>query len=133
MSKAKAVYVAGPMRGLPEFNFAAFNSAAALLRELGWMVFNPAERDMATGFNPVGLLGTDEELAAYNFSIRDALLDDTSWICRNADAIFLLPGWENSTGAVAERALGEALGLEIIEAPGARTIPCKIRDYTRTT
>jgi hypothetical protein len=39
------VYVAGPMRGIPEFNFPAFNAAAAKLRAAGHHVFNPAERD----------------------------------------------------------------------------------------
>lgn len=39
------VYVAGPMRGIPEFNFPAFNLAAKNLRADGHVVFNPAERD----------------------------------------------------------------------------------------
>ena len=39
------------------------------------------------------------------------MLADTKWICENADAIALLPGWEKSSGANAELALGKALGL----------------------
>lgn len=39
------LYLAGPMRGIPEFNFPAFMSAAADLRAQGHIVFNPAERD----------------------------------------------------------------------------------------
>ena len=38
------IYVAGPMRGYPEFNFPSFHAAAAQLRAAGHTVFNPAER-----------------------------------------------------------------------------------------
>lgn len=129
--KPKAIYVAGPMRGLPEFNFPAFRHATETLRAKGYVVFNPAERDIEAGFDPTGLSGSDEELAEHSFCLRSALGADTKWICEQADAIYLLKGWENSTGAIAERALAEALGLEIIEAPEARTLPMKIREFIR--
>lgn len=37
------IYIAGPMTGLPDFNFPAFNDMAAILRGLGYHVENPAE------------------------------------------------------------------------------------------
>ena len=113
----KNVYLAGPMRGIPQFNFPAFMAAAKQLRKEGYHVFNPADRDikehgskMATS-NKTG----DEKQATkdHGFSLRDALGDDTAWICKNADAIALLPGWEKSKGALAEKALAEALALEV--------------------
>lgn len=112
------IYVAGPMRGIPEFNFPAFFAAAEKLRAEGHEVFNPAERDNLRHGTDIskGNTSGDEAQAAktHGFSLREALKDDTSWICDNADGIAVLPGWENSKGAVAERALGVALGLEII-------------------
>jgi hypothetical protein len=104
------------MRGIPFFNFPAFHDAAKKLRANGHTVFNPAERDEAKhgtdiASSPVGDLA---DANAKGFSLRDALGADTAWICAHADAIALLPGWEHSKGATAERALGIALGLEII-------------------
>lgn len=123
------VYVAGPMRGVAEFNFPLFCAVTHELRQRGWEVFNPAERDLKAGFNPTGMDGTDEEMRRHNFSLREALAADTDWICNNADAIYLLPGWEKSTGAIAERALAEALGLDIIYHPKQEIhVSRKIRD-----
>lgn len=107
-------YLAGPMRGLPEFNFPAFVNGAARLRGLGFEVFSPAERDLDHGFDPSGLLGSDEELAEYDFDLRSALGDDTAFICAEATAVVLLPGWQKSSGALAERALAIALGLDVL-------------------
>ena len=113
------IYLAGPMRGIPEFNFPAFFAAAAALRAEGHVVFNPAERDQnahgeacwkgnMTGDLNVGTTKTS------GFNLREALRDDTHYICMEADAIALLPGWEKSSGATAERALGVALGHKLI-------------------
>jgi hypothetical protein len=115
----KKIYLAGPMRGIPEFNFPMFMKASKHLRAAGYEVFNPAESDNEHHGTDIskGNKAGDEALAAaqFGFSLREALERDTTWICRHADAIALLPGWERSKGATAERALGEALGLTIIE------------------
>jgi hypothetical protein len=112
------VYLAGPMRGIPNFNFPAFAIAAAKLRWEGHTVFSPAElvnehhgADISAG-NTAG----DEDLATkqYGFNGRGAFADELNWICREADAIALLPGWEKSKGATAERAAALALGLKEI-------------------
>jgi uncharacterized protein DUF4406 len=114
------IYIAGPMTGIPQFNFPAFNAAAARLRSHGHEVFNPAERDIerhgGVDISKDNVNGC-QELAAksHGFSLREALADDCEYICRHADAIALLPGWANSKGANAERALGLALGLVIVE------------------
>lgn len=115
------LYLAGPMRGYPEFNFPAFEAAARRLRADGHEVFSPAEKDLArfgAGIsieNPTG----DLALAArkHGFSLREALAVDLEWLCRHAEGIALLPGWELSKGASAEKAVAEALGLTIILLP----------------
>lgn len=113
------VYLAGPMRGYPEFNFPMFMKAAKGLRAQGMVVFNPAESDNEKHGTDIskGNKTGDESVAAaqHGFSLREALERDMVWICRNADAIALLPGWQQSKGATAERALATALGLSVIE------------------
>ncbi len=112
-------YVAGPMRGLPEFNFPQFHAAAAHLRAQGHTVFNPAEKDVerhdGVDISVGNVTGSiDQAASQHGFSLRHALGDDLAWICAHADAIYMLKGWENSKGACAEMATAEALGLEII-------------------
>ena len=115
------IYLAGPMRGYPNFNFPAFDKAADLLRRQGFTVFSPAEHDRTKHpdieNNPTG----DEEIAASQtgFSLREALAADTNYICKTADAIALLPGWEESRGVAAELALAKALGHTVIELGAA--------------
>jgi hypothetical protein len=110
------VYLAGPMRGIPEFNFPAFHRAAAELRTLGHAVFNPAERDNEKHGTDIsrGNASGDESQAAreHGFSLREALGADLAYICEHADAIALLPGWERSKGVAAELATARALGLK---------------------
>ena len=110
------IYLAGPMRGLPKFNFPAFDFAAHKLRNEGHFVFSPAERDRAIYGEKLEDNATGDEKqaeASVGFSIREALAADTDWIAKQADAIALLPGWEKSSGVAAELALAIAIGLEI--------------------
>lgn len=101
------VYLAGPMTGYKDFNFPAFHAAAALLRAQGHNVFSPAENDLV-------LYGEDFLEHPERASLRKCMEDDLRWICRYADAIALLPGWEKSTGVKVEKTLADAIGLEVI-------------------
>lgn len=121
-----AVYLAGPMRGIGQFNFPAFHRAAEFLRSEGWGVFNPAEFDEHNGFDATGYDGT-EDLTAIGFNLRESLGADLAFIAARADAVAVLPGWEDSRGARAEVATALALGLlvfdvwsgaEVTEIPG---------------
>jgi hypothetical protein len=99
--RERRIYIAGPMTGLPEFNFPAFNAAAARLRTDGWHVENPAEHG---------------HIAGAEWS--DYLRWDLSRVVTVA-AVYLLPGWPQSKGATLEVTVARALGLAIICAPGA--------------
>lgn len=109
------------MRGIPDFNFPAFHKAAAKLRAEGHTVFSPAEKDAETYGDNITSPSGSERTMAKKVGLtpmelrREVFLVDTEWICKHADAIYLLPGWESSKGATAERALGIALGLKIVE------------------
>jgi hypothetical protein len=46
MSRQFDLYLAGPMTGIANFNHPAFHTAAAALREVGYVVFNPAENEV---------------------------------------------------------------------------------------
>ncbi len=103
------IYLSGPMRGKPQFNFPAFHKAAQMLREAGHEVFNPAERDEQ-------IYGADFSTRSdtSTFNLREALAADCAYISLQAEGIAMLPGWNRSKGAQAELALARALELEII-------------------
>jgi hypothetical protein len=111
---SEKVYVAGPMQGYPDFNFPAFAFATNVLRSEGHFVFSPAERDLERDAQAVvSATGDLKEAESKGFSLREALYDDTKFICKEATAIYMLRGWENSKGAQAEWALARALSLKI--------------------
>jgi hypothetical protein len=91
------LYLAGPMTGLPEFNYPAFHAEAARLRALGFEVVSPAE------INPEG--GTWHECMR-----RDVAMMVT------CDQIATLPGWTNSPGAQLEVYIGQRLGIDASHA-----------------
>lgn len=112
----KKVYLAGPMRGIKDFNFPAFFKAEEKLRALGYDVFSPARRDeehYGAGALKTETGSEEEAVANAGFSIREALGADCAWITQHADMLVLMPGWGNSSGCRAERALAEALHLKI--------------------
>tara|TARA_Y100000034_G_scaffold77797_1_gene93527 strand:+ start:716 stop:1126 length:411 start_codon:yes stop_codon:yes gene_type:complete len=117
--RTPTIYIAGPMRGIEGFNFPAFDRQAKVLREQGWVVINPAEIDRELGspssdpmeYDPV----TNYEDHEF---MRVALKRDTSVICDDCTAMYMMAKWEISRGALAEWHLAKALGLDMYyEAP----------------
>lgn len=91
------IYLSGPMTGLPDLNFPAFNAAAARLRSLGFDVVNPAE------LNPDG--------ASWGDCMRKDIV-----ALMSCDTVATLPGWENSKGAQLEVLIGERLEMAVVKA-----------------
>lgn len=91
----KTIYISGPMTGIENLNRDMFDEAESLLRECGENPINP-----------------------HNFpkqeTYDDYLMIDLEMIAMAADAIALLPGWENSPGAKKELKTAIELGLEVI-------------------
>lgn len=107
------------MSNQPYFNFPRFFEEAEVLRSQGYEVFSPAECDIDRGgdFWKNCPTGSKDELVACNapqINYKDCMRIDLNWIIDHADAIALIPGWETSKGAKAEKALAECLNLEII-------------------
>ena len=100
-------YVAGPMTGHPQFNYRAFDAARDVLAEEGWMVINPADLDRQNLNVDFSKMDGTEDLSA--FTTRFARQDIESLLL--VDRVFLLPGWERSTGANNEARIATMLGV----------------------
>lgn len=90
-SGQQKVFISGPMTGLPNYNYDAFNAAADKLRTLGYEVENPAS-------NP--------EQPSWEGYMRLALIQ-----LLQSDIVAQLPGWENSRGARMEHDVADELGI----------------------
>ncbi len=102
------VYIAGPMRDLPRWNFPAFDAAAAYLRGRGFDVVNPAEMDREEYGDAI-----EFALELSPGFIADALARDIAALA-TCDAIFLLAGWQGSRGTAVELSYARAAGLRVI-------------------
>jgi hypothetical protein len=89
-----ALYVCGPMTGLPELNFPAFFEAERQLLDVGYTVLNPAARAGKT------------EGQAWEWYLRRGIQDVT-----NSGGIALLPDWQKSKGARLEVIVADTLGI----------------------
>lgn len=90
------LYIAGPMTGLPDWNYPAFHRAAEHLTEAGYDPINPARVE--------GREGCTTWLAFMRASLRDIA---------NSDGIATLPGWAASRGASLEVDIARRLQLPV--------------------
>ncbi len=89
------VYLAGPMTGISELNFPAFNQEAERLRAEGLQVLNPADHGIVDGAD-----------------WADYLRHDIAGLA-SCERIHLLRGWTKSKGACLEMTIAKALGMAV--------------------
>lgn len=114
--RKRVLYIAGPMRGVAWFNYPMFDRVAKELRDAGNEVISPADEDRKhDGFDPYANPShanpdacTFPKTMDFGKTVRRCL--DAVLRC---DEIVLLPGWENSNGAVAELTLAMWLGKRV--------------------
>lgn len=95
-------YLAGPMTGIPQFNFPAFIAAAKDLRENDIDVVSPAELDDKRTFDAAMQSIDGAPGSAGKDTWGDFLARDVKLIADRVDGLILLPGWEHSRGALLE-------------------------------
>lgn len=100
------IYIAGPMSGYPEFNFPKFFAVQKQYEDMGWTVFNPANKDEEVGVTTDASYAKGDALALIKsgWDFRDAYTWDADRVIE-ADAIYMIKGWEHSPGARGEHAL----------------------------
>ncbi len=103
------LYIAGPMTGLPDNNYPAFNAIAAALRAKGHAVLNPAE-------NPPP--PPDYEGYAWEYYMRLGLAQLVQ-----CDVCVLLFDWHRSRGALIEERIARELGMIILTRRQALDMP----------
>lgn len=114
--RGKRIFLSGPMTGHEHYNVTAFAEAHARLKEAGAAyVYNPT----------IGYLCQKQEVAALKthadymtdclHELTDRKKRTQGWeevIPRRYDLLVSLPGWDDSEGAVTERTVAEACGIE---------------------
>jgi hypothetical protein len=102
------LYLAGPMSGIPQFNFPAFDAATKALRALGHSVVSPHEEDTpaaqaAAWASPDGK-HIDGGLGGETWA--QILARDIVIVADKVDGVVFLPGWDKSRGARLEAFVG---------------------------
>lgn len=116
--KRKRYYIAGPMTGLPQFNFPTFDTAAASLRSFGYEVTSPVELDKEES-RAAALGNATGDPAEYKADTGetwgDLLARDVKLIADEVDAVICLPGWEGSKGARLEVFVARTCGKPVYD------------------
>lgn len=102
--ESRKIYISGPMTGIKDHNFAAFDEAADYLRSQGWPVVSPADIAREEGVT---------ETSSCDGALLRRIQEQDVALLLTCKALFMLSGWHNSAGATAEHNLARWLGLEI--------------------
>lgn len=95
------IYLAGPMSGIPQFNYPLFYQAADDIRARGHECHCPAEMDTPE-MQAMALKSTEgnlKDLGETLVSWGDLLANDVRIVSDEVDGVCLLPDWFTSRGA----------------------------------
>ena len=107
MTEKFRFYLAGPMSAYSNYNFPLFDRVTEKLLATGHCeVFSPADhaRERLGPLEKIQKMGKEELIDAIKHYLFPAQIE---WICRHADAVLMLPGWQQSEGCKIERAVAE--------------------------
>lgn len=107
----KRYYIAGPMRGYDKWNFPAFDAAREFLLRGNMQAVSPADLDR--------LRGITEDTTDFDPEDFKAAMRIDTFALLGCTGIFMLKGWEKSTGAKYERMIADVLGLSVQYQLGA--------------
>lgn len=110
------IYIAFPIRGIPDLNKPAAAAVQKMLESDGWIVHNPHEENTKAG------LDDNQPMSAYMKLDLAALLQ--------CNAICLLPGWRASEGAKLEAANARMLNLDFYYAAKFENDPVEGTGWT---
>jgi hypothetical protein len=91
------VYISGPMTGIPEYNYPAFEKAYQYLISKGYDVVSPHHNEIIPEWKWEDYMKKDIRLLS------------------ECDAVALLSGWENSRGAKLEVYIANMLNYDVKE------------------
>lgn len=106
-------YLAGPMSGIPQFNFPLFDQAASQLRDSGYEIISPAELD-DTETRAQALASPDGNPGKSNRTWGDFLSRDVKIVADQVQGVIFLPRWYTSRGARLEGYVGLTCGHEFL-------------------
>lgn len=118
--KNKTYYLAGPMSGLPQFNYPKFHRLAATLRDYGFTIISPAEQDskdmqVAAMSSTDGLVDGKKPVDSATVVFQgetwgDVMARDVKLIFEKCDGVIAMDDWYKSKGARLEVFISRLLG-----------------------
>jgi len=134
------LYLAGPMSGIPQFNYPEFHRIAKELRDAGYNIISPAEQDSpemqkeamaSTSGLIAGEMPVDNRnLKTAGESWGEVMARDVRLIFEKCDGVVVMKDWGKSRGARLEVFVANVTGRAIFVYEGAgRVRPMAESEY----
>jgi hypothetical protein len=105
--ESKIIYLSGPMTGYPNFNIETFNFWTEFYETCGYKVHSPPQISPVDG---------EKEYQDYLRSDLNVLINE------KIDAVYVLPGWEKSKGALLEARIAMALNIPVFDVRSEKPV-----------